>query len=163
LLESLVKQFPDNAEYRKGLSETLRDYSPVQVKVGRLQEATDTLRRAVAIAEQLAAENPNQPSQQRNLATNLLDLAGVEYSRGLVADSGTTAARSVEIFRKLVSLPPSDSHPYNPVLLAAALNRVAVADRKAEKLVEAAAAHQEAIKVLQNLADKRPERVNRAD
>ncbi len=163
LQEGLVSQFPQEIGYRHTLAETLRDYSPVQAKMGRLRDAATTLRRAVEVAEPLAAATPSDPNHQRSLATSLLDLCGVEQGLGLVADSGKTAARAEQIYRSLVALPAKEGHPYNPVLQAAALNRLAIAQRETGKLEEAAAKHAEAVDLLNGLSKKRPDGVNLAD
>jgi serine/threonine-protein kinase len=163
LYERLTEHFPEETSYREKLSETLRDHASLQAKVGRLGEATESLRQAVEIAEGLRAEDPDRPGWQRTLATALLDRCAVEYTRGLIAESGKTAGQAVELFRGLLEQAAGVRHPYDPLLLAAALNRVAVVERDAGWLDTARANHNEAIKLLQGMVDQRPDGVNLAD
>src|SRR5262249_47430036 len=150
--------------YRQRLSETLRDHASLQDRVGRLREADDSLRRAVQIAEKMRAEAPSQPGGRQTVAFALLDLSAVEFTRGLVAESGKSAGRAAELFREAINAPPEAGHsPYDPLLLAAALDRSAVAERELGRLDAARALHLEAIKQLDGLVEKKPEGVNLAD
>jgi serine/threonine-protein kinase len=155
ILEGLVKEFPNEAADRQKLAETLRDRASAQAQVGRLRAATDTLLRAVAVSE---GEPPSL-----NLATARLDLSGVEYERGLVAESGKTAARAAELFRARLKLPAGKGHPYDPLLLAAALNQVAVAERDQGRTKPARAAHANAVKLLGEMMSKARTGVNSDD
>lgn len=163
ILEGLAQQFPQAVSHRTALVETLRDYAAVQAKQGALRAATDSLRRALDLADQLVAAEPKRAGNCRNQATSLLDLSGLQYALGLTVDSGMSATRAVELFRGLVALPANESHPYNPVLLAAAMNRVALSQREAGKLAEAADNHLDAAQMLQEFYKKRPDSVVEAD
>jgi tetratricopeptide (TPR) repeat protein len=155
ILEGLVKEFPNEAADRQKLAETLRDRASAQAQVGRLRAATDTLLRAIAVSE---GEPPSL-----NLATALLDLSGVEYERGLVAESGRTAARAAELFRARLKLPPGKGHPYDPLLLAAALNQAAVAERGQGRIQVAQTAHTNAVKLLRGMLGQQRVGVNLDD
>jgi tetratricopeptide (TPR) repeat protein len=135
----------------------------LQGRLGRLREAADTLRESLALAEKLAAADPQQPSPRRDVAVALLDLSAVEFARGQVEASRQTAGRAVALFRGLVGRPAGKAHPYEPLLLAAALNRVAVAQREAGQLDAARAAHTEAIKLLEDMRVQQALQVNLAD
>jgi serine/threonine-protein kinase len=163
LYEGLAEQYPQEAGYREKLAETLRDRASVQARTGRLREAADTLRRSIEITEGLRAEDPDRTAYRRDLAATLLSRAAVEHTRGLGAESGQTARQSADLFRGLLGLPPGEARPYDGVLLAAALNIAAIGEREASRLDAARALHNEAVKLLQDLADRRPGGVNRAD
>jgi tRNA A-37 threonylcarbamoyl transferase component Bud32 len=145
---------------RERLSETLRDYAAMQALAGRLRESADTAGRAVAIAEKLREEGPDRPTARRLLATALLEQAGIEYARGKVADARRLAGQSADLLNKLR---PEEVRPYDPLLLGAALNRAAMAEREAGDTKAALAHHEQAIQLLRTMADRRPARVNRAD
>src|SRR5262249_21660220 len=101
---------------------------------------------------------------RQTVAFALLDLSAVQFTRGLVAESGQTAARAAELFREALAAPPEAGHsPYDPLLLAAALDRSAVSERELGRLDAARALHLEAIKLLDGLKEKTPEGVNLAD
>jgi serine/threonine-protein kinase len=163
LYEGLAQQYPDDAVYRQKLAETLRDQASERSKAGRLPEATDLVGRSLEIAEKLRAEDPDRPTYRRALATALLNRSALERTRGMVAESGKTAGQSAELFRELLALPPGEAHPYDGVLLAAALNIVAISERESGRLDAARSAHIEAVKQLQGMVDKRPTGVNLAD
>jgi eukaryotic-like serine/threonine-protein kinase len=164
LYTGLANQFPDEPLHRQKISETLRDQAKLQSNLGRLQEATENLRRSIEIAEKLVNDDRHQPHLQRALAAALLSLAGVEYSRGAYDQAGTTAARAAELFRALTALAAGQgSHGYDPVLLAAALNIQAIAARESGRLDAALEMHKEPVKMLFDLTVKPPSGVNRDD
>lgn len=154
LAERLSDSNPDSAPSRRRLSETLRDYARLQSNTGRLREAGMTLQRAVKLGDDLHAADPNEPSNMRILGGALLNLANVEQTSGLPTFPAT-ADRAVEIMQQLAKIPPAEKHPYDPMLLAAALNVSAVALRDAGKLDEARARHKEAIATIQPLVVER--------
>jgi serine/threonine-protein kinase len=161
--EGLVEQFPNEPAYREDLSRALRDYAHLQTRTGRLRESADTLRRALAAVAALRSGGADRQDWRRDEALAFLDLAGVEYERGSAAESGRTAGGAAESFRGLIGLPVGESRPLDPLFLAAALNRVAVAEREAGRLDRAQEAHREATRLLDDLAGKRPDAVNYAD
>jgi serine/threonine-protein kinase len=162
LYGGLAEQYPEEAVYRELLSETLRDFSKLQAKVGQLRQATETLQQAIAIAEKLLAEEPQRSSYRRKLANSLLSLSGIEQSRGMT-EAGKTAEQAVQLFRELVALPRGERHPYDPVLLAAALNQAAVAERRSGREDTARSRHKEALSELQPLVAERRQGVNLVD
>src|SRR5262249_61854939 len=62
LYEGLADQFPEEPVHREKLSETLRDYSSLLSKVGRLREATDAPRRGGEAARAPPAPAPPPPA-----------------------------------------------------------------------------------------------------
>ncbi len=148
LLDGLVAQSPKEPAYQKGLAELLADDSQLQVRLGRLREAAAGLRRALDLVDGLRKREPDAPAYRRLQAIALLDLAGVESARGKFAESGQAARRAADLFRDLSRLPPGKSHPYDPLLLAAAKNQFGVAEREQGRTRPAWLAHAGAIKVL---------------
>jgi serine/threonine-protein kinase len=163
LYEGLAGQYPEEAEYRQKLAETLRDRASARSRVGRLREATDLLGRSIELAEKLRAEDPDRPTYRRSLAASLLGRGAIENTRGMFAEARKTAGQSAELYRGLLALPPGEAYPYDGVLLAAALNIVAITERELGHLDAARSAHNEAVKQLQGMVDKRPNGVNLAD
>jgi serine/threonine-protein kinase len=151
LQEGLAEQDAGKAVHRQKLAETLRDYGGLQGKVGRLREATDTLRRAVEVAEKARAEAGDSPGSRRALASALLDLSSIEYARGMFAESGKNAGRSADLFRGLAGLPRGSS-PYDLLLLAAALDRGAVSEREQQR--SNPSAHEKSVKLLNEMWTK---------
>jgi serine/threonine-protein kinase len=162
LYEGLAAQYPDEPAYRQKLGETLRDQASLRSRAGRLRDAADGLRRAIETAESLRAAD-DRPTYRRALAAALLGRSAVEHTRGMIAESGATASQSAELFRGLLAGPPGQSQPYDGVLLAAALNIMALAEREAGHVDAARPLHSEAVKQLQGMIDKRPNGVNLAD
>lgn len=148
LYEGLATEFPDHMAYQQRVSEILRDHAKLHSNLGRLNDATDLLRRSVAIAVKLRDQDQEQRSYERAHAAALLSLAGVEFTRGQLAESQKNAERAAELFRALAALPPGEGgHPYDSLLLAAALNINAIVQRESSKLDLAYEAHQEPIKL----------------
>ncbi len=163
LYEGLAKQFPDETRYGQILSESLRDQAKLQANVGRLKEATETLHRSSQLIEELIAEQPTQSHLRQTLAATLFSLASAQCTRGMYDESSTTAQRAAAIYREFATLPPAKRHPYDPVLLAASLNLVAVCERESGRHDAALEAHREPVKSLFDLTTKPPAGVNPND
>ena len=149
--EALVEQYGDEPYYREKLSETLRDYADLHRRLGWLRAATETLHRSAEIADGLLGADPDRPRYRRLLAGALLDLSRVQKARGMAAESGQTAARAVGLFRGLLDVAPADRYVYDPLLLAASLAGLAIAEREQDHLKPALAAHREAIELLRGM------------
>jgi serine/threonine-protein kinase len=162
LYGGLADQYPEEAVFRELLSETLRDFSKLQARVGQLRQATETLQQSIAIAEKLLAEQPQRTASRRKLANSLLNLAAIEQTRGMT-EAGKVAEQAVQLFRELVALPPGERHPYDPVMLAAALNQAAAAERRSGREDAARSRHEEALSELQPLMAERRQGVNLVD
>jgi eukaryotic-like serine/threonine-protein kinase len=165
LYEGLVEQYSDEIFYQEALADTLRDYSKLQADFGRLREATATLRQAVAIAEKLLAADPKRSVFRRNLARTLLNLSNIELTRGS-DEVGKTAAEAVKLFGNLASLPPDERRPYDPVLLAASLNILAVVERESglkKSYSRARDKHKDAINEIKPLVGKQLAGLNAND
>jgi tetratricopeptide (TPR) repeat protein len=69
LLESVVGERPDVAEYRSTLGDTHGRLATLLGDAGRIKEAEAAVRQAVAVFEKLAAEFPKQRAYRETLAT----------------------------------------------------------------------------------------------
>jgi serine/threonine-protein kinase len=138
------------------LGETLRDYSMLQKRRGRLRDATDSLRRSAKIAEDLLGSGPAEANIQRLLATTLLDLADVEYTRGLFREARESSRRASSVYRVLLALPREQHGPLDRLFFAAALNRQGMCQRELGQPAEALDWHGQAVKDLRaQLAQKK--------
>lgn len=161
LYEGLAQEFPDETRFGQQLSDTWRDQAKLQSNVGRLREATDSLQRSVTLIEELMRDRAGQPTLRRTLAANLVSLAGVQNKRGLYAESAQSSERAAAIYRELIALPAvKQRHPYDAVLLAAALNLNVVCQREMHGAEAAVEAHREPVKLLYDLAENPPAGVN---
>lgn len=163
LYEKLAAEDKETLEYQSRLAETLRDYASLQFKLGKLSAAAASLDRAHRIVMDLPAMDRKDAFRELTLATILTDQSAVAYSMGKDAESRLKVDQGAAILRKLVELPAGQGHPYDPLLLAGALNRIAVSERDAGRLPEARLLHAEAVQLLDDLLQKRPARVVLSD
>ncbi len=147
------------------LSETLRDHAGLQEHTGRLKGAMTTYAEAAAILVRVRATDPERAAYRRAEGTLDICRSSAEASAGRDQLATASAGRAVEAFRKLVTLDASQRHPYDAVLLGAALTSQATASRQRGDQAAAASAAAEAKKVLEALAavGKQPPGLNRDD
>ena len=67
MLETLVRDRPDDAEYKTRLAESLIAAAKLQKSAKQLDEAAANYKRAVEVREQLAAANPDDKTLQQDL------------------------------------------------------------------------------------------------
>ena len=158
-MEELINDYPEAMQYWDILAETLRDQASGRSRLGRLKAARDNLERSAKIAEQLRENNPTDTKYERTLATTLLDLSNLQLSCGDVEASQATSEKSCRMFREL----PAPRHPYDPLLLASALNQAAIAHREAGRVSQAESKHAESIQILSDLLKKPQRDLNPAD
>jgi serine/threonine-protein kinase len=163
LREGLIKKFPQEAAAQLALADTERDHASLQLRQGRLTEAAEKLNRSLAIAERLK-EDEKHPAYRRRVALACLNLAYVEYRQGKhKAGKTDNLKRAEELLRGLGGARAEERHPYDSVLLAAALNLAAMMEREAGQLAAAETIHKEAVLVLKGLRDRKLKMVNEAD
>jgi tetratricopeptide (TPR) repeat protein len=97
------------------------------------------------MATGLASGPAGPPGFRRTLATCLLDQAGVQYSLGKFTEVEDLSQKAAVLFRDLLDAPREQSHPYDPQLLAMALNRRAMAQRELRQFEAALTSHGEAV------------------
>lgn len=159
LYQGLTEKFDSEQLPKERLAETLRDYAKLQSMLGRLVEASDSLGRSVEIVEKLRSTVPDA-NLERSLGVAKLDLATVQYSRLRLDEAKARAKESADLLRGLSSAPPEQSHPYDPLLLAAALSLLASAEREAGQFDDARPIHNEAIGVLMGLVERKKQGVD---
>lgn len=155
-----------SAEERFQLSEVLRDYASSQKEEGRLKAAKELLDEAVDIVEALLKIDPDRPAYRRGMGLLLLNREILDNRIRSSAPSALSAKqtqRSIGILRKLLNGPLEQRHPYDPLLLASALNQRALIERKAHDFDAARKTHSESIKLLADLLSAKPKGVNDAD
>jgi serine/threonine-protein kinase len=147
LREKLLEKSPNNELL---LADTLRDHAGLRIKEGRLREAVEKLNQSREIVERLNVDEKD-PLYRRRLALLLRNLASIEYRQGKHETSDQTSKtleRATKLFRGLVDGPPQERHPYDPLLLASALNLTAMIARDSGKLELANTNHDPAIKLM---------------
>jgi serine/threonine-protein kinase len=164
LYQGLAEEFPTEPNYRVKLSETYRDQAKLQSNLGRLREADALLAKSIEELNALAAQGVSAKAITRPLATALLSQGANQYKRGLLVEAGELAERSASMFEKLDRLFPGEgSHPYDKVLLAAAVNLKAIVKRESGQTDAAVALHTEATDYLEDLRKNRRQGLNNND
>ena len=153
---TLAQDHSDQTKFQLRRSETLRDYAGLRSNHGELPEAADMMREAVELAEAASIEDAQDKNANRALAANLLALSAVEGILGKAKESGADAKRATELFRTLGAAAPNADAPYDPLLLAGALNNMAMAERDAGRIQAALPLHTEAVKLLDSMVSSRP-------
>jgi serine/threonine-protein kinase len=158
--EQLADRYPEEPVHRDNLAETLRDRSMLEKRVGRLPDAAATLDRAMKIAEGLDGELP-ESSCRRTQGTVEVERAEIAYARGQFEAAERSAQRALRLLDGLKGAPADEARPYDPLLAAMAVNRVAMARREQGRLAEALAAHDDAVKRMSALAGEKAGRDER--
>jgi serine/threonine-protein kinase len=149
ILEALIAEGPGERSYRDQLAEALRDYSQVLTRAGKHRDAAAVLRRSADLAAGLRASDPARPAYRRTQATALLDLSGVEHYLGRFTEEAASGREAADLFRGLLDVPRDESHPLDRMMLAMALNRLAVARRELGQTDGALTAHAESLTQIQ--------------
>ena len=153
---TLALDHADRSRFQLRRSETLRDYAGLRSNYGELTEAAAMMREAVQLAEAATIEDAQDANAKRALAANLLALSAVEGTLGKAKESGEDAKRATDLLRALGAASPNADAPYDPLLLAGALNNMAIAERDAGRIQAAVPLHAEAVKLLDGLVSSRP-------
>ena len=129
LQEQLLEQFPESPEHWDTLAATVRDEASLLALKGELLQASAGYNRRLEIVRKLQQADKAEPAFKRSLATALFDRASILYSRNLRRNP-ESAQKAADLFGELLELPASKTHPYDPLLRPAALNRVAMIERE---------------------------------
>ncbi len=161
LREGLVAKFPDE---NIRLADSLRDYANLRIKQGQLLDAQEKLKRSLEIAREQAQRDDN-PSLQRTIALGRLNLGSIDYRLGNHLKAGVTSnvQEAEKLLRGILEGPPEARSPYDPVLLAAAINFGAMMKRESGDLEGAEKDHKAAIGLLVELRKTVSRMVNDAD
>ncbi len=152
ILEDLTARFPGNTVYRNELALALSDRAMLEKRMGKLKEAAATLDRAVGLLEGTPVSGEETP-YRRTLTLGLieLDLAEIAYRRGQFDDFAKVAARASERLDGLKTARPAERISVEPLFAAIAVRRKAMALREVGKLLEALAAHEDAVARMKGL------------
>lgn len=150
------------------LSSIQRELGVCQVAAGNLKQASVSLAKSREFGELAMQQSPERPDVRRTLALVMLDIANLEFNLNHNSEHLERVREilkvSVDLFQENLQEPkPSARHPYEPLLLALALNQRAILERKSGQLELAQKTHSEADKLLRELRDAKLKNVNEND
>jgi serine/threonine-protein kinase len=164
--DRLIKSFPQKVEFQLHQSDLHRDYANLLINIGQLKQAAEKLSAAESTGEQLWTGDRKNLVYRRSLGLALLNKARVQYRLGETQESPATLRvleRSTELLRGLTTAPADQRHPYDPLLLAAALNLTGMLQREAGDLEAAQKSHSEALSLCKEIQDAKSTLINDAD
>jgi serine/threonine-protein kinase len=153
LRAKLAEEFDTEPSHRLQLAYSLKDYANLQIQKGRLAAAAKNLNRALALADELLKDDPQVAAYLRIKASVLHHIAAVGYTKE--EPKLDSVLESIDLYRKLLAA-PKGRHPYDPIMLAAALNAKALIERDAGQLKVAGATHREANEIVDEEVKKKP-------
>jgi eukaryotic-like serine/threonine-protein kinase len=142
--EELIARFPESAEYRRELALTLGDRSTIEKVLGKMQEASATLDRALKLAEGPQGKLPDS-SHRRTLALIVSDQADLAYLLGRFDDAAQLSGRGALLLDQLKTAPANERLYIDAVYAAIAVNRIALSRREIGSTADAVAAHDDAV------------------
>lgn len=160
-----AKLSADNPEEELFLADIHRDHGGLQIKLGRLREASASFEKSLKITERLKTDEKD-PIYRRRTALALRNLASIEHRQGnhLKSDEATRKIeRATELFRGLVEGPATEQTGYDPLLLAGAMNLSAMIQRDRGQFGDAHKKHMEAVKLMKGTLEAKSKSVNEAD
>jgi non-specific serine/threonine protein kinase/serine/threonine-protein kinase len=123
-LDRLARESPtDDPALRRELAVAYQRIGNVQgnpnnANLGDTASALASYRKALRIAEPLAAAHPEDAQIQRSLAVIYEKLADIQAFRGNIGEAVETSARSLGIFRALAGRPPADTRARRSVAIS---------------------------------------------
>lgn len=161
LRKPLVAMFPKEELL---LADTLRDYASLQLLRGRINDAAEKFSSSLEIVQR-SGINQNQPAFRRTVALARMNLAIIDHRLGNHSTTGSTEniQTAEQLIRALVTGNPYERIPYDPILLASALNLHAMMESEAGHLGEAETLHKEAASILVEIKKTFLKTVNEAD
>ena len=164
LREALAAKFPSEKFERLQLAASLRDYAHLRIRQGQLLDAQKKLERSIEIASD-PAQGVKNSSSQRTIALGRLNLGLIDHQleRHLKAGVTSNVQEAERLLRGLVEGPPDGRIPYDPYLLAAAINISAMMKRDCGDLEGAEKDHNAAIGLLVDLRNTTSRMINDAD
>ncbi|MGD9855490.1 MAG: protein kinase, partial [Planctomycetaceae bacterium] len=152
ILQSLVSQFPQKAEYRADLARVHENLSGTYLRLGRRNDSLAATQRSLELCEQLAADFPDVPQYQVDLTINLLTLARKK-----------DAEQPIPIFRRAIDLLKglAAEYPgtplYHSLLTGIVGDLQALAGRAGESQQEAERLYRELLADVTGIAEEHPE------
>jgi tetratricopeptide (TPR) repeat protein/tRNA A-37 threonylcarbamoyl transferase component Bud32 len=98
-----------NPKARREIAQAHRRIGAIQERLGRLEQAEEEYRRAIAVASDLVKEFPAELAYQQDLAAGYRGLGSTLKTRGRLAESEQTFRRAVELQELLVTTFPKVS------------------------------------------------------
>ena len=110
LLQGLVDEFPDNAEYQKDLAESLHRLGILAGDTGRHAEEEKVHRRALVLQRKLVQTFPTEPTYSRDLARGLFYLGNINRAvwSGRDRELREVLVEAIALQKKLVAEVPSE-------------------------------------------------------
>jgi tetratricopeptide (TPR) repeat protein len=162
LWQILVTQQPANQNHRASLAQTLNDLGVALLPLaGRLAEALCTFRRAENLVEQLIAADPKSFPLRYELCLILLNIAEIQLRQGQPDDSLKTLHDVLAIASQLATEDPTSLDPR--ISLATAHTTVGrLLAAQPGELINAIAAYDQAIELLEDINREHPELADQA-
>jgi serine/threonine protein kinase len=154
LLQELVDQSPEEAEYREKLARANANLCVLLAEAGRETEAETAIRLAIALRTKLVDEFPNVRDHRIQLGRNYNDFGTLLERQGKSAEAGKAYRESVQRREQLVMDAPDV--PLHQQDLARGRANLGSWLRKQERYTEAEKMYREAIKVQEEQLDKFP-------
>jgi serine/threonine protein kinase/tetratricopeptide (TPR) repeat protein len=109
LQKDLVKDFPDQPDYRLDLAASQDNLGILLFETGRLKEAREMHRDALALREKLVGDFHGRPDFRRDLARSHLNLGRLLNATGQVKEAETAYRASVNLLQPMVDEFPAHS------------------------------------------------------
>jgi RNA polymerase sigma factor (sigma-70 family) len=157
LLEAMVREHPQDAEYRAALARSYLTMGIHLQKRGRTAEAEQLYRRALAILEALVREQPDVIAHRAVFARVLDRLGGLLGAAGRHQEAMETHRRAIAIQERLVS-----DHPSLPQArgdLARSYTNLGELHEAMGRLAEAERSTRQALAIQERLVESHPDRV----
>ena len=164
LREALASKFPGEKFEKLQLAASLRDYAHLRIRQGQLLDAQQMLNRSLELAGE-PTQGENNPSLKRTIALGRLNLGLIDHRLGNHLKVGVTSniTEAEKLLSGLLEGNPDGRIPYDPFLLAAAINLSAIMKRECGDLDGALKDHNAAIGQLAELLKTTSRTVNNAD
>jgi tetratricopeptide (TPR) repeat protein len=163
LMQNLMIRFPREKELKQEFGVGLAAAAAAIVVSGELDRAAEFYRQSIQLREELLAGDPNNVGLQQNLIVvygNYAGLLGVPWSPNLgrAAEARTAAGKAVAIARAMVGADPQDATArFN---LSMSLSRLGAIDPEPGAAAESLAILQEAISLMEPLAEANSKSAN---
>jgi eukaryotic-like serine/threonine-protein kinase len=156
LLEPLVKEFPNEPDFRLLLARSLNEFGLQLRQKSQRTEAENAFSRSLETAERGASEFPDRREFRQLMAHLLHNLAIMHHETGRLFEAETAYRRAIGLRKKLVTEAPDDPADHDE--LAITLGQIAglMADTRQPRPGEAETAFRQALDIEEKLLAKFP-------
>lgn len=127
----------------------------ILVKLGRTQEALDSLQEAETSLQRLVQDDPRWNDWYRSeLASVFVTRAQAEQSQGRLEDAEASLVRGLGVFKQLASKEPNNGELLREQ--AALLNNLGILASRSQRLGDAVDFHHQSLTIKQQLVDRNP-------